>query len=68
MKKRVLCVNSIKDYLVTNGRWYEVEEEIEEGYMIYHKEANFTFCFYKHLFITENEYRKQKLLKLNQIQ
>ncbi len=46
----------------------QVEEEIEEGYMIYHKEANFTFCFYKHLFITENEYRKQKLLKLNQIQ
>jgi len=64
---KVLCIKSHGNFLVNIGQWYEVEEERQNGYMIYIELAGQSFNFYKYLFVTEKENRKRKLNKLKKL-
>ena len=63
LNKKVLCINNIGTSLIV-GKWYYVRAEDPyyyyiEGEFYYHKICN--------NFITEKDYRKQKLKKLSNV-
>ena len=61
---KILCINNFKrDYSLTIGKWYDVEEEEEDGYWIMNNRGN-ELWYRKSCFKTQHEVREEKLGEL----